>query len=144
MTDHVGASFFTKRVRVVENVLLAARTYRIRLEAPEIAAAIRPGQFLMLRMADTSDPGPDCCYDGHSGSECIGGVNMNDDPAAKVCNTTASGAGGDTKGKIVLKAAPDAAEIESLPIAVLGQVSINFVVKVSHASEPVLLSVKKQ
>jgi hypothetical protein len=49
----------------------------------------------------------------------------------------------DTRGKIVLKAAPDAPEIESLPIAVLGQVSINFVVKVSHASEPLLLSVKK-
>lgn len=49
----------------------------------------------------------------------------------------------DTKGKIVLKAAPDAPEIDSLPIAILGQVSINFVVKVSHASEPVLISVKK-
>lgn len=49
----------------------------------------------------------------------------------------------ETKGKIVLKAAPDAPEVENLPIAVLGQVSINFVVKVSHASEPVLLSVKK-
>ncbi|MGV3720468.1 MAG: pre-peptidase [Actinomycetota bacterium] len=49
----------------------------------------------------------------------------------------------DTKGKIVLKAAADAPEIDSLPIAILGQVSINFVVKVSHASEPVLISVKK-
>jgi hypothetical protein len=49
----------------------------------------------------------------------------------------------ETKGKIVLKAAADAPEVESLPFAVLGQVSINFVVKVSHASEPVLLSVKK-
>jgi hypothetical protein len=43
----------------------------------------------------------------------------------------------------VLKATPDAAEVENIPIAVLGQVSINFVVKVSHASEPVFLSVKK-
>jgi len=49
----------------------------------------------------------------------------------------------DTKGKIVLKAAADAPEIDSLPIAVLGQVSINFVVKVSHASEPLLITVKK-
>jgi hypothetical protein len=48
-----------------------------------------------------------------------------------------------TKGKITLKAAADAPEIENLPIAILGQVSINFVVKVSHASEPVTLSVKK-
>lgn len=49
----------------------------------------------------------------------------------------------ETKGKIVLKAAPDTPEIQNLPIAVLGQVSINFVVKVSHASEPLLLTVKK-
>jgi hypothetical protein len=49
----------------------------------------------------------------------------------------------ETKGKITLRAAADAPEIENLPIAILGQVSINFVVKVSHASEPVLLSVKK-
>jgi hypothetical protein len=49
----------------------------------------------------------------------------------------------DTKGKIVLKAAGDAAPIEKLPIAILGQISINFVVKVSHASEPVFLSVRK-
>jgi hypothetical protein len=49
----------------------------------------------------------------------------------------------ETKGKIVLRAAPDAKPIENLPIAVLGQVSINFVVKVSHASEPLFLTVKK-
>jgi len=49
----------------------------------------------------------------------------------------------ETKGKIILKAAPDAPEIQNLPIAVLGQVSINFVVKVSHASEPLFITVKK-
>lgn len=49
----------------------------------------------------------------------------------------------ETQGKIVLRAAPDAPEIERLPIAVLGQVSINFVVKISQASEPIWLSVKK-
>lgn len=41
---------------VVENILLAERTYRIRLMCPEIAAAIRPGQFLMLRLPGTTDP----------------------------------------------------------------------------------------
>jgi len=50
---------------------------------------------------------------------------------------------GETRGKITLRAAADAPEIQRLPIAVLGQVSINFVVKVSHASEPFYLSVKK-
>lgn len=49
----------------------------------------------------------------------------------------------ENKGKIVLKAAATAQPVENLPIAVLGQVSINFVVKVSHASEPVLLTVAR-
>src|SRR5205807_816994 len=41
---------------VVENVRLARDTYRIRIEAPEIAAAIVPGQFVMVRVPDRSDP----------------------------------------------------------------------------------------
>jgi dihydroorotate dehydrogenase electron transfer subunit len=41
---------------VVENVRLARDTYRIRLLAPELAEAIRPGQFVMLRLPRTSDP----------------------------------------------------------------------------------------
>jgi hypothetical protein len=40
----------------------------------------------------------------------------------------------ETKGIIVLRAAADAAPVKELPIAVLGQVSINFVVKVSYAA----------
>lgn len=43
-------------VRVLENVRLAERTYRIRLETPELASAILPGQFLMLRIRGGSDP----------------------------------------------------------------------------------------
>jgi dihydroorotate dehydrogenase electron transfer subunit len=41
---------------VVENVRLAERTLRIRLACPDIANAIRPGQFVMLRIPNTSDP----------------------------------------------------------------------------------------
>src|SRR5207247_1681491 len=47
----------------------------------------------------TSEPGADCCYNGHPASECLGGVNMNDDPPAALCTPT--GAGNDFKGKIV-------------------------------------------
>lgn len=43
-------------VPVLENVRLARDTYRIRLAQPELAAAIRPGQFLMLRLPGSSDP----------------------------------------------------------------------------------------
>jgi dihydroorotate dehydrogenase electron transfer subunit len=41
---------------VIENVRVARATYRIRLHAPEIARAVRPGQFLMLRLPSTTDP----------------------------------------------------------------------------------------
>jgi dihydroorotate dehydrogenase electron transfer subunit len=41
---------------VLENVRLARDTYRVRLAAPEIAASIVPGQFVMLRICGTSDP----------------------------------------------------------------------------------------
>jgi dihydroorotate dehydrogenase electron transfer subunit len=43
-------------VPVLENVPLARQTYRIRLQTPEMAKAIRPGQFLMIRLPNHSDP----------------------------------------------------------------------------------------
>lgn len=46
----------------------------------------------------------------------------------------------ETKGVLVLKATPDATPVRELPIAALGQVSINFVVKISYAA-PVFLTI---
>ena len=43
----------SRRVPVLENVPIARDTYRLRLGDPEIAGAIRPGQFVMIR------PGPE-------------------------------------------------------------------------------------
>src|SRR5687767_7147709 len=48
--------FFHGDAPVIENVPLARDTYRIRLECPALAQAIRPGQFLMLRLPNSSDP----------------------------------------------------------------------------------------
>src|SRR5438067_2533055 len=48
-SDHV-------RAPVLENVRLARDTWRVRLHAPELARAIRPGQFLMLRLPGHTDP----------------------------------------------------------------------------------------
>lgn len=45
-----------RTARVTEHVKLAERTFRVRLECPEVAAAIRPGQFVMLRLPNTTDP----------------------------------------------------------------------------------------
>jgi hypothetical protein len=48
-----------------------------------------------------------------------------------------------SKGHIVIKAAANAAPIEDVPVSVLAHVSVNFVVKVSYSSPPILLSVQK-
>src|SRR6266571_401209 len=48
--------FIFKDVSVTENIPLARLTYRIRLHCPELAQAIRPGQFIMIRQPATNDP----------------------------------------------------------------------------------------
>lgn len=45
-----------RTVAVVENVAIARDTYRIRLDDPEMARSIVPGQFLMIRRERGSDP----------------------------------------------------------------------------------------
>ncbi len=41
---------------ITANTRLATNTYLIRLHAPALAEAIRPGQFIMIRMPNSSDP----------------------------------------------------------------------------------------
>jgi dihydroorotate dehydrogenase electron transfer subunit len=41
---------------VLEHAPLARDTYRVRLECPAIARAIRPGQFVMVRLPQSNDP----------------------------------------------------------------------------------------
>ncbi len=48
-----------------------------------------------------------------------------------------------SKGHIVLKADPKAEPIENVPISVVANVSINFVVKVAYSSPPIWISVRK-
>lgn len=52
-------------------------------------------------------------------------------------------AGGATQGKIVLKAAADAAPVERQPAVVMANVSLNFVMKTTYASRPVSITVAK-
>jgi dihydroorotate dehydrogenase electron transfer subunit len=44
------------RAPIVEHRRIADRTWRIRLDCPEIAASALPGQFAMLRIPDRCDP----------------------------------------------------------------------------------------
>jgi dihydroorotate dehydrogenase electron transfer subunit len=52
----MSGAFFHGTVPVRENISLARLTYRIRLHCPELARAIRPGQFVMIRQPETNDP----------------------------------------------------------------------------------------
>jgi dihydroorotate dehydrogenase electron transfer subunit len=45
-----------RTVAVIENREIARRTYRLRLDDPEMARLILPGQFLMIRPASGTDP----------------------------------------------------------------------------------------
>ena len=45
-----------RTARITEHVPLAERTVRVRLETPDSARAIRPGQFGRLRLPNTTDP----------------------------------------------------------------------------------------
>ncbi len=51
--------------------------------------------------------------------------------------------GGNTKGWITLKAAPDAKPVENQQVAVLVHASINFAIKFTYASEPLRVTVAK-
>ncbi len=76
----------------------------------------------------------------------LGGVHGNPLPpgVTVVAGKSKTLLGSDSQGHIVLKAAPNAAPIENVPIAVQAFVSINFVVKVGYASPPLLVSVAKK
>jgi dihydroorotate dehydrogenase electron transfer subunit len=57
----LSAAYYADRARqyrvvISQNEPLARSTYRVRFECPELAAAIVPGQFLMLRLPHDNDP----------------------------------------------------------------------------------------
>jgi dihydroorotate dehydrogenase electron transfer subunit len=50
------SALYHGKATVTSNLLLARDTYCIRLHVPELAQAIRPGQFFMIREPGTTDP----------------------------------------------------------------------------------------
>jgi hypothetical protein len=76
----------------------------------------------------------------------LGGVHANPLPTGVTLDEGASKmllGDNEVKGSIVLKVAPDAPPIENWPLSVIGQVSINFVVKANQSSPAIWLTVKK-
>ena len=60
------------RVAILENSQIAADTFRLRFGCPAIAEQVTPGQFLMLRLANWSDPligRPLAMYDTQTGKD---------------------------------------------------------------------------
>ena len=53
---HLADRALQRTVPVVQNVRLARDTFRVRVACPEIAERVVPGQFLMFRLTDRSDP----------------------------------------------------------------------------------------
>ena len=51
---------------------------------------------------------------------------------------------GETRAHIVFQASADAKPVSNLPIAVMGYVSINFVVKVGYSTPPLFLTVTSE
>ena len=54
--EHYADSASFLAAPIVANEPIAASTYRLRIQAPRIAARITPGQFVMLRIAGLDDP----------------------------------------------------------------------------------------
>lgn len=52
----MNAAFIQMRVAVERNQLLAQDTYLLRFRAAEMARAVKPGQFVMVRLSQGSDP----------------------------------------------------------------------------------------
>ena len=74
----------------------------------------------------------------------LGGVHGNSLPAGVTMDAGASKTlltGSTTEGNIVFKAAKNAAAVESQQISIMANVSINFVMKTTFSSRPVLISV---
>ena len=80
---------------IVPNFLLPGLGLCVRVDQVACGVGVvnssnpQTGDNEVVKMADTSDPGPDCTY------------GTGDDPAAKPCDTSAGGAGSDPKGKVV-------------------------------------------
>jgi len=56
MNDVPTMTMVQRSAEVLEHIPIAERTFRIRLACPDLAAHIRPGQFVMLRLPGRTDP----------------------------------------------------------------------------------------
>jgi hypothetical protein len=116
---------------------------KVEVSPPEVI--LKPGQEVRLDVTLQRRPDHDKGVSLDVLLRHLGGVHGNPLPPGVTLvegkSKTLLGSG--SKGHIVLRAAPDAAPIEAVPISVLAHVSVNFVVKVSYSSAPIHVSIRK-
>jgi hypothetical protein len=116
----------------------------LKVEVKPAAITLKPGQEVRIDVAIQRRPDYDKRVSLDVILQHLGSVFGNPLPPGVTIvpgkSKTLLGSG--SKGYVTLRAAPNAAPIENVPISVLAHVSINFVVKVSYSSPPILLSVR--
>jgi hypothetical protein len=118
----------------------------ITVEAVPREVVLAPGESRALEVTVTRNPRYDKPVNLAIVLEHLGGIHGNPLPPG----VTVKSSGGktllgpkETKGKIILQASPTATPCDRVPIAVMGHVSINFVVKTAYASAPIWITVRK-
>ena len=119
----------------------------VTVEATPGAVTLEPGGKATIDVTVTRREGFDQPVNLDLLLRHLGGVHANPLPSGVTLVEDASKTllgPKETKGKLVLQARPDAPPCENVPACALGNVSINFMVKVSYASAPVLVSVRRK
>ncbi len=117
----------------------------IKVDVKPATISLKPGQEVKIEVNIQRRPDYDKSVSLDVVLAHLGGVFGNPLPPGVTVESGKSKTliGTGNVGHIVLKAAPNAAPLENVPISVLAHVSINFVVKVSYSSPAIPLSVGK-
>jgi len=117
----------------------------LKIEVSPAMVSLKPGQEVRLDVTVHRRADYDKSISMDILLQHLGGVHGNPLPpgVTVVEGKSKTLLGTASKGHIILKAASNAAPIDNVPISVLVHVSINFVVKVSYSSLPILVCVQK-
>jgi hypothetical protein len=119
----------------------------IRVEANPIEVVLAPGESVPVEVTVTrstrySQPVNLAVVLQHLGT--VHGNPMPPGVSVKDAGSKTLLGPSESKGRIILQAAPGAMPCEKVPVAVMGHVSINFVVKTAYASAPILVTVRSK
>ncbi len=129
----------------MRNVAVTATSDILKVEVSQTKITLKPGQEVKIEVTIQRSPEYDKGVFLDVPLQHLNSVIGNPLPPGVTIVTGKSKTllGNASKGFITLKAAANAAPIDDVPICVIANVSINFVVKVHYASVPILISIKK-